>query len=245
MIEMSAVTSDYRGPDFPILEDLSLNVSRGEFVFLVGPSGSGKTSILRLVTREQKATSGTVRVLGSDVAKLSSREASVLRRRMGIIFQDFRLFSNRTVYQNVAFAAQAIGRSEAYVQSAVNDVIDRVGLESIAFDKPASLSGGQQQRAAIARALVNRPDILLADEPTGNLDPASSGEIMQLLERINLSGTTVVMATHDTGIVDKMMKRVIEIRNGKIFRDTPRSGYLDGLRGLRTKVNSDGATLEP
>jgi cell division transport system ATP-binding protein len=227
MIRLEAASKTYRGSSQAALKEVSLNIERGEFVFLVGSSGSGKSSLLRLMLREERVESGSVLVLGEDLGKLSSRKVSELRRRLGVVFQDFRLLSNKTVYQNVAFALQVIGKSKAFIETSVPDALRLVGLENRALSYPASLSGGEQQRVAIARALVNRPEILLADEPTGNLDPTNSKEIMNLLERVNLSGTTVVMATHDRAIVDRMQKRVIEISQGEIVRDAETASYKE------------------
>jgi len=227
MIRLEAASKTYRGSSQAALKEVSLNIVRGEFVFLVGSSGSGKSSLLRLMLREERVDSGSVLVLGENLGKLSSRKVSELRRRLGVVFQDFRLLSNKTVYQNVAFALQVIGKSKAFIETSVPDALRLVGLENKALSYPASLSGGEQQRVAIARALVNRPEILLADEPTGNLDPTNSKEIMNLLERVNLSGTTVVMATHDRSIVDRMQKRVIEINQGEIVRDAETASYKE------------------
>ena len=227
MIRLEAASKTYRGSSQAALKEVSLNIVRGEFVFLVGSSGSGKSSLLRLMLREERVESGSVLVLGENLGKLPSRKVSELRRRLGVVFQDFRLLSNKTVYQNVAFALQVIGKSKAFIETSVPDALRLVGLESKALSYPASLSGGEQQRVAIARALVNRPEILLADEPTGNLDPTNSKEIMNLLERVNLSGTTVVMATHDRTIVDRMQKRVIEISQGEIVRDAETASYKE------------------
>ena len=227
MIRLEAASKTYRGSSQAALKEVSLNIERGEFVFLVGSSGSGKSSLLRLMLREERVESGSVLVLGENLGKLSSRKVSELRRRLGVVFQDFRLLSNKTVYQNVAFALQVIGKSQAFIETSVPDALRLVGLESKALSYPASLSGGEQQRVAIARALVNRPEILLADEPTGNLDPTNSKEIMNLLERVNLSGTTVVMATHDRTIVDLMQKRVVEISQGEIVRDAETASYKE------------------
>lgn len=227
MIRLEAASKTYRGSAQAALKGVSLNIERGEFVFLVGSSGSGKSSLLRLMLREERVESGSVLVLGENLGKLSSRKVSELRRRLGVVFQDFRLLSNKTVYQNVAFALQVIGKSKAFIETSVPDALRLVGLEDKAQSLPASLSGGEQQRVAIARALVNRPEILLADEPTGNLDPTNSKEIMNLLERVNLSGTTVVMATHDRSIVDRMQKRVIEVSHGEIVRDAQTASYKE------------------
>ncbi|MCF8528996.1 MAG: cell division ATP-binding protein FtsE [Aquiluna sp.] len=227
MIRLENVSKTYKGGTSPALNNVSLDIQRGDFVFLVGSSGSGKSSMLRIMMREEKVDSGLALVLGENLTRISSSRVAQLRRKLGVVFQDFRLLPNKTVFQNVAFALQVIGRSKAFIETAVPDVLRLVGLEEKSSRYPRELSGGEQQRVAIARALVNRPDVLLADEPTGNLDPATSVEIMNLLDRINLSGTTVVMATHDRSIVDRMQKRVVEVKNGEIVRDAQTAGYKE------------------
>ncbi|HHW50143.1 MAG TPA: cell division ATP-binding protein FtsE [Pseudoclavibacter sp.] len=225
MISFTGVTKMYRGTTKPALDNVSLNVDKGEFVFLVGASGSGKSTILRLALREEKATSGEIFILGQDVSTISPRKVPFYRRKLGVVFQDFRLLPNKSTYQNVAFALQATGKSRGFIQEAVPDVLKLVGLTGKENRLPHELSGGEQQRVAIARAVVNKPAIMLADEPTGNLDPMTSQGIMALLERINASGTTILMATHDTMIVDRMNKRVVELRQGHIVRDDEHSTY--------------------
>jgi cell division transport system ATP-binding protein len=225
MIRFDQVTKKYAGTTKPALNAVDFEVKRGEFVFLVGASGSGKSSCLRLVLKEEKPSTGTVHVLGHNVSSISNRKIPYFRRNLGVVFQDFRLLPNKTVFQNVAFTLQVIGKSRGFVQEAVPDVLKMVGLENKAQRMPHELSGGEQQRVAIARAIVNKPQVLLADEPTGNLDPATSAGIMQLLERINANGTTVVMATHEAAIVDKMQRRVIELVEGSIVRDETSGGY--------------------
>ena len=225
MIRLESVTKTYPRTRRPALEGVSLDVERGEFVFLVGASGSGKSTFLRLVLREEVATSGVVRVAGRDVARLSSWKVPHLRRQMGVVFQDFRLLPSKTVFDNVAFALQVIGKSRHHVAQVVPETLELVGLAGKERRLPHELSGGEQQRVAIARAFVNRPAILLADEPTGNLDPATSVGIMRLLDRINRTGTTIVMATHDDDIVDQMRKRVIELDGGRLVRDQSRGVY--------------------
>ncbi len=227
MIRFEHVTKQYRGTSKPALNDVDFEVLRGEFVFLVGASGSGKSSCLRLILREDTPSEGRVVVLGRDLRTLSTRKVPYFRRHVGAVFQDFRLLPNKTVFQNVAFTLQVIGSSRGFIQQAVPEVLSLVGLEGKDKRLPHELSGGEQQRVAIARALVNRPQILLADEPTGNLDPATSIDIMQLLARINAGGTTVVMATHEAGFVDQMQRRVIELRGGVMLRDDHHGGYGD------------------
>ena len=231
MIRLEEVVKTYRGSTKPALNGVNLEVERGDFVFLVGASGSGKSSLMRLILREDVPNAGNVLVLGENLGRIPARRVPYFRRRLGVVFQDFRLLPNKTVYQNVAFSLRVIGKSRGFIETAVPDVLRLVGLDEKAARLPNELSGGEQQRVAVARALVNKPDILLADEPTGNLDPTTSQEIMKLLDRINLSGTTVVMATHDRSIVDRMQKRVVELANGEIIRDQRDSGYRDLLNG--------------
>ncbi|MFY0671598.1 MAG: cell division ATP-binding protein FtsE [Aquiluna sp.] len=227
MIRLENVSKTYRGAGASALAEVQLQIDRGEFVFLVGSSGSGKSSLLRLMLREEKPDSGDLFVLGENLRTLPQRRVASYRRKLGVVFQDFRLLPNKTVYQNIAFALQVIGKSRAFIETSVPDVLRLVGLEDKSSSFPAALSGGEQQRVAIARALVNRPELLLADEPTGNLDPDNSKEIMGLLSRINLSGTTIVMATHDRGIVDQMQRRVVEIKEGRIVRDAETASYRE------------------
>ena len=227
MIRLENVTKTYHGAGASALAEVQLQIDRGEFVFLVGSSGSGKSSLLRLMLREEKPDSGDLFVLGENLRTLPQRRVASYRRKLGVVFQDFRLLPNKTVYQNIAFALQVIGKSRAFIETSVPDVLRLVGLEDKSSSFPSALSGGEQQRVAIARALVNRPELLLADEPTGNLDPDNSKEIMGLLSRINLSGTTIVMATHDRGIVDQMQRRVVEIKEGRIVRDAETASYRE------------------
>ena len=227
MIRFENVTKRYRGTAKPALDQVSFEVLRGEFVFLVGASGSGKSSCLRLILREDIATSGNVLVLRRDLRTLANRKVPYFRRHVGAVFQDFRLLPNKTVFQNVAFTLQVIGSSRGFIKQAVPEALALVGLADKQKRMPHELSGGEQQRVAIARALVNRPQVLLADEPTGNLDPATSIDIMQLLARINAGGTTIVMATHEAGFVDQMKRRVIELRGGQMMRDERHGGYGD------------------
>ena len=225
MIRFQNVSKVYPGTSRPALDNVNLEVGKGEFVFLVGASGSGKSTCLRLVLKEEKATRGQVFVAGKDVAKLSSWKVPHLRRTIGVVFQDFRLLPGKTVFENVAFALQVIGKPRHAIAHTVPEVLDLVGLAGKERRFPHELSGGEQQRVAIARAFVNRPAILLADEPTGNLDPTTSVGIMRLLDRINRTGTTILMATHDDEIVDQMRKRVVELEDGQLVRDQDRGVY--------------------
>jgi cell division transport system ATP-binding protein len=224
MIRFEDVTKAYKG-DVVALRELSLEILKGEFVFLVGPSGSGKSTFLKLLLRDEVATDGKVLVAGRDIGRLGSWKVPQLRRNIGCVFQDFKLLTNKTVYENVAFALEVIGRPKHIVRTQVPQILDLVGLTKKAENFPTELSGGEQQRVSIARAFVNRPLILLADEPTGNLDPATTVGIMRLLDRINRTGTTVVMATHDQRIVDAMRRRVIELDHGSLVRDQVRGVY--------------------
>ncbi len=225
MIRFDKVTKTYPGQKRPALQGVDLEVEKGEFVFLVGASGSGKSTFLRLVLRETRPTAGRVYVAGKEINKLSSWKVPKLRRQVGTVFQDFRLLPNKTVSENVAFALQVIGKSRGEIAKLVPETLELVDLDGKGHRMPDELSGGEQQRVAIARAFVNRPMILIADEPTGNLDPATSVGIMKLLDRINRTDTTVVMATHDSTIVDQMRKRVIELDDGQIVRDEARGIY--------------------
>ncbi len=225
MILFDSVTKTYPRTTRPALDDVSLEVERGEFVFVVGQSGSGKSTLLRLVLREENATDGSVFVAGRELADLPDRKVPALRREIGTVFQDFRLLPSKTVYQNVAFALQVIGRPRTVIRQTVPETLAMVGLEGKEKRLPHELSGGEQQRVAIARAVVNKPAILLADEPTGNLDPGTSVEIVRLLERINRSGTTIVMATHDRHIVNAFRKRVVELQQGRVIRDDASGEY--------------------
>ena len=225
MIRFENVTKVYPTQSRPALSDVSVDIEKGEFVFLVGQSGSGKSTFLRLVLKEEKATEGRVYVAGKDLGRLSSWKVPALRRQVGTVFQDFRLLPNKTVAENVAFALEVIGKPRHTISKLVPEVVTLVGLAGKENRRPDELSGGEQQRVAIARAFVNRPLILIADEPTGNLDPSTSVGIMKLLDRINRRGTTVVMATHDDDIVDQMRKRVIELEGGRVVRDQSRGVY--------------------
>ena len=225
MITFTEVTKRYRGQQRPALSAVNATIDDGEFVFLVGPSGSGKSTFLRLVLREARASSGEVVVNGRDVGRMAGWRIPRLRRGIGTVFQDFRLLPGKTVHENVAFALQVIGRPGREIRRLVPQTLELVGLQDKADRLPEELSGGEQQRAALARAVVNAPRILLADEPTGNLDPTTSVGIMKLLDQINRDGTTVVMATHDATVVDQMRRRVIELSNGELIRDQAQGVY--------------------
>jgi cell division transport system ATP-binding protein len=222
---MEQVVKSYPTSTRPALDSVDVDIEKGEFVFLVGSSGSGKSTFLRLVLKEETPTSGRVHVAGKDLSSLSSWKVPALRRSIGCVFQDFRLLPNKTVFENVAFALEVIGKPHGTIAKVVPEVLDLVGLDGKAQRMPDELSGGEQQRVAVARAFVNRPMIVLADEPTGNLDPQTSIGIMKLLDRINRTGTTVVMATHDSAIVDSMRRRVVELSQGKVVRDQSRGVY--------------------
>ena len=224
MIRLENVSKTYKG-DVTALRGATANIEKGEFVFLVGPSGSGKSTMIRLLNKAEVPSEGQIFVAGKDIGELSSWKVPFLRRNIGCVFQDFKLLPNKTVYENVAFALEVIGVSRHVVRNQVPQMLDLVGLGKKMNDLPSELSGGEQQRVCIARAFVNRPLILLADEPTGNLDPSTSEGIMRLLHRINRTGTTVVMATHDRGIVDRMRQRVIELDRGSVVRDQDRGVY--------------------
>ena len=225
MIRLENITKVYARGARPALDGVDLEIERGEFVFLVGASGSGKSTMLRLMLREERPTAGSIFVAGKDLSTLSTWKVPYLRRQIGTVFQDFRLLPTKTVFENVAFALQVIGKPKHHIMATVPETLDLVGLGGKEKRRPHELSGGEQQRVAIARAFVNRPSILLADEPTGNLDPTTSVGIMRLLDRINRTGTTVVMATHDDEIVDQMRKRVVELEAGQVVRDQSRGVY--------------------
>ena len=224
MIRLDNVSKIYKGQTVA-LRDVNIEIAKGEFVFLVGPSGSGKSTMIRLLNKEESPEQGSVWVAGKEINKLPRWRVPQLRRNIGCIFQDFKLLANKTVYENVAFALEVIGRPRHVVRTQVPAILDLVGLGAKTHSMPDELSGGEQQRVSIARAFVNRPLILLADEPTGNLDPATSTGIMRLLDRINRTSTTVVMATHDRSIVDSMRKRVVELDDGRVVRDQHRGVY--------------------
>ena len=225
VITLDRVTKTYPKSRRPALDDVNVNVEKGEFVFFIGPSGSGKSTFIRLLLKEETPTDGKVLVAGRDVATIRPWKVPQLRRSVGCVFQDFRLLPNKTAAENVAFALEVIGKTRSVIRRVVPEVLSLVGLEGKENRYPHELSGGEQQRVAVARAFVNRPLVLLADEPTGNLDPDTSIEIMRLLDRINRTGTTVVMVTHDSNIVNQMRRRVIEIESGRIVRDQARGVY--------------------
>lgn len=225
MITFEKVSKAYRGSGRPALREISVNIDKGEFVFIIGPSGSGKSTFLELMIREEDVDSGDIHVANYHVNKLKSREIPLLRQRIGYVFQDFRLLPKKTVFDNVAFALQVIGKGKDDIATAVPRALEMVGLAGKENRLPSELSGGEQQRVAIARAAVNRPLVMLADEPTGNLDPDTSAEIMALLTRINRDGTTVIMSTHDNSAVDSMRRRVLELSKGKLVRDDAHGVY--------------------
>lgn len=224
MIKFDKVVKDYPNGTHA-LRGVSFEIEDGEFVFLIGPSGAGKSTVEKLIWREEKATSGTVFVDGKNVNELKNKEIPFLRRKIGIVFQDYRLLPQKTVFENVAFALEIVGSDQKEIEKKVPTALSIVGLSKKADAFPSELSGGEQQRTALARAIVNAPDIIIADEPTGNLDPKNSIEIMKLLRAINNKGTTVIVTTHDKNLVDTMNKRVIEINKGVIIRDESNGGY--------------------
>ena len=224
LIEMNGVTKKYHRST-TALRDITVSVHPGEFVYIVGPSGAGKSSFIKLLYREEKVSAGTLKVGEFNLTKLKKRDVPILRRSIGVVFQDYKLLPKKTVFENVAYAMQVIGEKPREIKKRVPEVLDLVGLKHKMRSFPDQLSGGEQQRVAIARAIVNNPKVLIADEPTGNLDPEIAWEIMQLLERINLQGTTVLMATHNKQIVDNLRHRVIAIEDGRIVRDEEEGEY--------------------
>jgi cell division transport system ATP-binding protein len=224
MISLQRVTKTYRN-GVTALEDVTVEIEKGEFVFIVGPSGSGKSTMIRLLLKEEEATKGDVYVAGKNLARISSFKVPYLRRNIGTVFQDYKLLSDKTVFENVAFGLEVIGKPKHVIDQRVPEILEYVGLGEKLNSYPDELSGGEQQRVSIARACVNRPLVLLADEPTGNLDPNTSVDIMRLLDKVNRIGTTVVMATHDQAIVDAMRKRVVELDKGHVVRDQSRGVY--------------------
>ncbi len=227
MITLEGVTKSYNPKGQPALNNISLHINKGEFVFIVGNSGSGKSTLIKLLLKELEATSGTIKVNGFEVNKLRRRKIPKFRRGIGCVFQDFRLLPDRNVYENVAFAQRVIERPNRVIKKRVPEILTLVGLAAKYKSLPDELSGGEQQRVALARALVNRPNLLLADEPTGNLDPTNSIEIMRLLEEVNERGTTVLVVTHNREIVNEMKKRVITLKNGVIISDEQEGGYIE------------------
>ena len=224
MIEMMNVTKKYN-KGITAINNLSIQINDGEFVYVVGPSGAGKSTFIKMMYREEKATKGRIRIGKYDLMKIKDRQIPFLRRYVGVVFQDFKLLQNKTVYENVAYAMEVIEKSPREIKRRVEDVLELVNLKHRMSNFPNELSGGEQQRVAIARAIVNTPGILIADEPTGNLDPETSMEIMDILERINEQGTTIVMATHNSQIVNEKKHRVIAIENGQIVRDQEQGEY--------------------
>ncbi len=235
MITFDHVTKKYRTNIG--LDDVSVHINKGDFVFLVGPSGAGKSTFIKLILKEINADEGTIKVGDFEVTSLSNREIPMFRRKVGTVFQDFRLLPKKTVFENVAFAMEVLHKSQRQIRKQVPQVLSLVGISDKAHKYPDELSAGEQQRVAIARAIVNNPAVLIADEPTGNLDPATAWEIMDLLDQINLRGTTIVMVTHAKDIVDKMKKRVIAIERGRIVRDE------QGLYGYRGEENVEQLNL--
>ncbi|AUW96854.1 cell division ATP-binding protein FtsE [Streptococcus pluranimalium] len=224
LIELKDVSKKYRRST-TALRHVSVSVNQGEFVYIVGPSGAGKSTFIKLLYREEKLSSGSLKVGEFNLAKMKKRQVPLLRRSIGVVFQDYKLLERKTVYENVAFAMEVIGEKRKHIKKRVTEVLELVGLKHKMRSFPNQLSGGEQQRVAIARAIVNNPKVLIADEPTGNLDPEISMEIMQVLERINLQGTTVLMATHNSQIVNSLRHRVIAIEDGKIVRDEEEGEY--------------------
>jgi cell division transport system ATP-binding protein len=237
VIQFRGVSKTYESGDVG-LEDATFSIARGEFVFIVGQTGSGKSTIMRLLLKEHEATRGAIRVAGRDLSEIDRRKVPYYRRNLGVVFQDFKLLPNRTVYDNVAYALQVTGRSRKEIRAKVPDILRLTGLATKLHNYPDQLSGGEQQRVSVARAFVNHPPLLLADEPTGNLDPETSIGIMQLLYRINRTGTTVLVATHDSHMVDRMRRRVIELEQGRIVRDE-----ADAMYGRREESTAEFAAL--
>ncbi len=235
VIQFRGVNKTYESGDIG-LHDVTFTVARGEFVFLVGQTGSGKSTVMRLLLKELEPTGGTIRVAGRDLSEIDRKKVPYYRRNLGVVFQDFKLLPNRTVHDNVAYALQVTGARRKEIRAKVPDILALTGLSLKLHNFPDQLSGGEQQRVSVARAFVNHPPLLLADEPTGNLDPETSIGIMQLLYRINRTGTTVVVATHDSALVDRMRRRVIELEGGRIIRDEIAGGYGGGRRRPRSSA---------
>jgi len=240
LVEFRGVSKHYPGGDVG-LDGATFAIERGEFVFVVGPTGSGKSTIMRILIHELAPTAGTVRVAGRDLAGIPRKRVPFYRRNIGVVFQDFKLLPNRTVHDNVAYALQVTGRSRKEIRSKVPDILRLTGLSTKLHNYPDQLSGGEQQRVSIARAFVNHPPLLLADEPTGNLDPETSIGIMQLLYRINRTGTTVLVATHDQAMVDRMRRRVIELDRGRVVRDEATGLYTrdESTREFALRMRAD------
>jgi cell division transport system ATP-binding protein len=240
VIDFGGVSKRYPSGDTG-LENVSFAIQPGEFVFLVGASGSGKSTTMRLLIKEIEATQGTIRVAGRDLADIGRRKVPYYRRNLGVVFQDYKLLPNRTVYENVAYALQVTGGTRREIREKVPDILRLTGLSLKLHNRPDQLSGGEQQRVSVARAFVNHPPLLLADEPTGNLDPETSIGIMQLLYRINRTGTTVVVATHDVAMVDKMRRRVIELAEGRVVRDERAGSYAasESTREFALRMRGD------
>ena len=239
VIDFDNVTKAYDSGDLG-LEGASFAVMPGEFVFLVGASGSGKSTVMRLLLKEHEVTSGAIRVAGRDLAEIDAKKVPYYRRNIGMVFQDFKLLPNRTVYDNVAYALQVTGGTRREIRDKVPDILRLTGLSTKLHNYPDQLSGGEQQRVSVARAFVNHPPLLLADEPTGNLDPETSIGIMQLLYRINRTGTTVLVATHDVDMVNRMRRRVIELSGGRVVRDEQAGGYEHSTREFGVLMRGEG-----
>jgi cell division transport system ATP-binding protein len=237
VVEFSRVSKRYDGGDTGV-DDVSFTIRRGEFVFLVGSTGSGKSTLMRLLIKELEPTGGSIRVAGRDLSEIPRKKVPLYRRNLGVVFQDFKLLPNRTVHDNVAYALQVTGGTRKEIRGKVPDILRLTGLSTKLHNFPEQLSGGEQQRVSVARAFVNHPPLLLADEPTGNLDPETSIGIMQLLYRINRTGTTVIVATHDSAMVDRMRRRVIELSRGRIIRDE-----LSGLYAPRDMSTAEFGAL--
>ena len=244
MVEFRSVSKLYSGGDIG-LDQATFSVDRGEFVFLVGSTGSGKSTVMRLLIKELEPSDGTIRVAGRDLAEIQRRRVPFYRRNLGVVFQDFKLLPNRNVYENVAYALQVTGGSRREIRDKVPDILRLTGLSTKLHHFPAQLSGGEQQRVSIARAFINHPPLLLADEPTGNLDPETSIGIMQLLYRINRTGTTVLVATHDHAMVDKMRRRVLELSRGQIVRDEATGLYARDETTREFAARMRGARFQP
>jgi cell division transport system ATP-binding protein len=244
VVEFRGVTMRYPGGTYG-LDQATFAVDREEFVFMIGSTGSGKSTIMRLLIKELEPTEGHIRVAGRDLSSISRKQVPYYRRNIGMVFQDFKLLPNRTVYDNVAYALQVTGHSRKEIRARVPDILRLTGLSTKLHNYPDQLSGGEQQRVSIARAFVNHPPLLLADEPTGNLDPETSIDIMRLLYRINRTGTTVVVATHDHAMVDKMRRRVLELSGGRVIRDEATGLYVheESTREFATRLRSPGEQL--